>query len=235
MDHAVTQSVPTSTAISTTLTETQPVIEIPGVTQAGEMLPCAEGQWEGIQPGVTSEGDLLQWLNSAPVVDQSSLTDVVETSPDGLTVHRFVWSVGEQQWRVIVNVISGTVTSIELPVQYCLYLKDIAEKMGMPEYVLGYKYFTGGGDVYFLNFFYPANGILLESRMYSWRDIDYEGMEARGVVSEETEIARIVCARPGPLADILTSRGFLSTEEGVRWADAAQRWTGFGSITLVEP
>lgn len=103
----------------------QVTISVPGVTEPSDELLCVGGAWQGIEPGSTTEDELVQWLEISPLVDQPSLSDMIDFSSHAMGLHTYSWALrADHQWLSIC-VISNTVSNIRFPILYSLRLGDV--------------------------------------------------------------------------------------------------------------
>ncbi len=214
-------------------------IVIPGVTEPGDDIPCVGGEWQGIRPGVTSEEDLVQWLETAPVVDQDSLsTWPPYTAPNGLIVKEYGWYAGESPFPIRIAVVSDTVSSISLWLQYSLTLKRVVDELGPPDYVEAYiKMAYSDACLYDINVYYPHLGLVLYGEQNICDGFERDPMTGQlsGPLEQDVELELVFCTQPSSIVAVLQTYKLFTLEEATEYADHQLRgWTGFGRILLSE-
>lgn len=123
--------------------------------------PCAVPCWQGITPGVTDEGTLLEIISDPDLAEQDSISKGTSQEDPSRVVYRFRSSAGS---RVEIGVRNGIAIWIRLGPGYDLTLNRVVETLGEPDQV----YVEEGDDThlghcYAVELFYVTKGTWFRS------------------------------------------------------------------------
>lgn len=155
----VPTAIPTSRCDAPTRTpyaDASPELDVSLLTDEPCRAPC----WHNIVPGVSGQDDVLAQLEDSPFVREGTLGH--NPSLEGeVPTYVFYWKArGERYNRIVLR--DETVLRLEIGVDHDWTLGDAVDKFGPPEYV--YEVLEcEEGCVYGVTFYYPSQGLSLDS------------------------------------------------------------------------
>jgi len=186
-------------------------------------LPC----WNNITPGVTTEDEIVHFLENSDDIDQKSIQ--IDNQPRSIFDNHIFFSM-RQSWSlnqypkirsdiyIINNIVSDLIICGELNVS----INDVVSEIGEPENIISGDNLTGSRTVIFLN---PHHGV---SYIYDTANLPDE---LKHEISPDIEI---ICLNLfdaimyGDLMDIgFFSSGHYNAEETLK---VMYPWDGYGNL-----
>ncbi len=216
-------------------TSVVPPTAVPNRAAPSAVAACPQPCWEGLRPGISRLDDVQQYL-------QSRLNERERVS--AIYAPRQTQSCSVFAWRTIqdnrlqndrlreIYVEDGVLRRVRMEVPRGWSLQEVIEQFGAPEYVWSLKAIGPDGSGYFLEVFYPQQGLVFEL---------HPDLDKIGVVTPQLDVRTVEYVQPGNLNEFLLHRyACVFSDPAVQRrqaqddAEVARPWTGYGEVEIVE-
>lgn len=222
-------------------TPVEVLVYIPGITEPADKFPCSYGTWDTLRFGVTTEGQLVQWLAESELVHRPSLGEGQEKptlSDSFYETHFYSWLIvgdsGVFRNSIRLDVISGTLSSLQTPFFYPLTLEEITTLLGPPESVDIYLNNRYEECAYSYNLYYLAQGIRVGGSIYN-NALCQRMLEDQQAHLEATWPATdLSCSQGGTAEEVVGAMYGVPPEAAAQIAKSLQPWEGFGQEYLLQ-
>lgn len=234
--------IPTHTTTPTpSATPAKVLVHIPGITEPASIFPCHYGTWDALEFGVTTEAQLVQWLDGSELVHQPSLSDGWKepaASDPFYKTHSYSWLIvgdsGVFRNSIGLDVVSGTLSSLRTSFFYPLSLEEITALLGPPELVGIYLNNRHEECVYSYEVYYLGQGIRVGGSIYD-NALCQRVLEDKQALLEATwPVTDLSCSRSGTAEEVVGAMYGVTPEGAEQIAQLLQPWDGFGQQYLLE-
>jgi len=202
-----------------------------------DTLPSCPPCWKGLIPGLSTERDVLDFIDTNLNKDERS--QALHSIQFSKNCHYISWktsdgSVFDLQKRTRTIHVEHNVVShimVEMPL-FGPTMQQVIELYGTPEYIYSVLAIGADGQHYFLDAHYPSRGLSFEL-MPSQTDI--------GSITPRTRVSKIKYYIPGDAKTFfITEASCFGSPEGTLKKVAEletsrlQPWRGFGQIDIIE-
>jgi hypothetical protein len=185
--------------------------------------PCEPPCWQGLTPGQSTSDEVSDFLNTSALVDQSSVWE--DRSGCGL-ITRWRSPISHRRGRPLswdlsnwVCVGDGTLSDIEILLDYDLTLQQLLEGYGPPERIDAVRGGIPERPYVAVALYYPERGMMVQLEL----PIDVVELKP------QTKVIRVRYMAPTTMEQMARALGVPDIAE---FARGLQDWQGYGPVEL---
>lgn len=183
--------------------------------------PCGPPCWQGLVPGVSTLGDVSQFIAASGYVG-----DHYRGTYAGRTIIRWqsrLWGRSSRTWNAF-SIRDESLIAIRIHLDYELTLEQLLEEYGHPERFRAY--WAGWSSAYALvNLYYPSHGFTAQ--------LEVAPSDGHHDLQPQSRVTRVWYFAPTTLDGLLNLAGVVPFPDDPEDADTVlQDWHGYGPVDL---